>query len=301
LVLNKHKKTALYLLLPRPGAIVGGSIYFWGGVIYAVAINQHISITNVATAWFCIEFLINQAKYWFNDYKDIKSDQLHPRKKDRAPASGCLPAKWLPFIFAGRTAVGLVLLFWLWPQALPFALLLPAIQLLYDSVKRTPILNAGVAACGSVVRFAAGFAALAGIWPTIFSCMIVYFQRLAIYMASYSAEGRYLLSRRMIPGKKYTLFYARHPYLEKLSMVCFLGLIIYALGLSIPCSVVVTGIAIALCGAFYYRINGPGDKFYLQGWKFLWCILVSISRKFHEQLGIKYKPFLKSTLWLKND
>ncbi len=47
----------------------------------------------------------------------------------------------------------------------------------------------------------------------------------AIYIAAYGAEGRYLLRHGTTPGKEYTLFYARHPYLEKMAMVFFLGLL----------------------------------------------------------------------------
>ena len=99
------------MLLPRPGAIIGGSIYFWGGVTYAVVLNRHFSIADVAIAWFCIEFIINQAKYWLNDYRDVASDRLHPRKKERASVSECFLVKWLLLLSAARIVAGMLFCF----------------------------------------------------------------------------------------------------------------------------------------------------------------------------------------------
>ncbi len=108
-------------------------------------------------------------------------------------------------------------------------------------------------------------------------CLLVYCQRLAIYVASYSAEGRYLLRYGKTTGKEYTLFYAQHPYLEKLAVALFLGLLVFALGRSIPGGIIFTGIGVAFWGVLYYRLNGPGDKVYWQGWKLLraTCAFVS--------------------------
>ncbi|MEW6448438.1 MAG: UbiA family prenyltransferase [Bacillota bacterium] len=289
MVTGKFKKVALYLLLPRPGAIIGGSVYFWGGVAYAVVLNRCFSIADIAVAWFCIEYLINQAKYWLNDYKDVASDRLHPRKRERASAGGYLPVKWLPVLCALRMVAGTAFLLWCRPQALPFALLLPVIQLLYDSVKRIPLLNAGMAACGSLVRFAAGYAAVGGVWPLFFPCLLVYCQRIAIYVAAYSAEGRYLLRHGTTPGKEYTLFYARYPYLERMALASFLGLLVFAIEQSVPGGIIVTGIILALCGALYYRINGPGDKIYWEGWRLLWRMPVLICRRLGRQLRLRYR------------
>lgn len=272
-------KSICYLLLPRPGAILGGSLYFWGGVFYALAITHHFSFSDLALAWFGGEFLINQAKYWLNDYQDIASDRLHPRKKERASASGSILQKWLLILFAGRTAAGLALLYWFLPGMLFFALLLPLVQIFYESVKRIPLLNAGVAASGALVRFAAGFCAGTGGWPALLPCLLVYAQRVAIYLAAYAAEGRYLLRRRAVPGKEYTLFYARRPYLEKIGLGCFLGLLGYALAQSVPVWTALAGAAIAAGGILYYRINGPGDKFYFRYWKFLWLMFIFIFRQ----------------------
>ena len=284
---GKLKKLALYLLLPRPGAITGGAIYFWGGVAYGVALDRHFSIADIAVAWLGIEFLINQAKYWLNDYKDVASDRLHLRKSERASAAGYFPVKWLPLLAAVRLIAGVVFLLWCWPQVLPLALLLPVIQLLYDSVKRAPLLNAGVAATGSLVRFAAGYAAVTGVWPLFFPCLLVYCQRLAVYVAAYSAEGRYLLRYGKTPGKEYTFFYARRPYLEKLALALFLGLLVFALERHVPGGIVVTGIVIALLGVLYYRINGPGDRIYWEGWKVLWTILSCGFRQLSAQWWLK--------------
>lgn len=284
---DKLKKLALYLLLPRPGAVTGGAIYFWGGVAYGVALDYHFSIADIAVAWLGIEFLVNQAKYWLNDYKDVGCDRLHPRKSERVSAAGYFSVKWLLVLAALRMIAGIALLLWYRSQVLPFALLLPVIQLLYDSVKRIPLLNAGVAASGSLVRFAAGYIAVTGVWPLFFPCLLVYCQRLAVYVAAYSAEGRYLLRYGKTPGKEYTFFYAHHPYLEKLALALFLGLLVFALERHVPGGIVVAGIVIALLGVLYYRINGPGDRIYWEGWKVLGAIVTCGSRQLSARLRLK--------------
>lgn len=290
---DKLKSLALYFLLPRPGAITGGAIYFWGGIAYGVALSHHFSAAAIAVAWLGTEFLVNQAKYWLNDYKDAASDRFHPRKRERAAARGDLPVRLLPALAALRMITGTIFLLWYQPKMLPLALLLPAIQLLYDTVKRLPLLNAGVAASGSVVRFAAGYAAITGVWPLFFPCLLVYCQRLAIYVASYSAEGRYLLRYGKTPGKEYTLFYARHPYIEKLAVALFLGLLVFALGRSIPGGIIITGIVLAFLGVLYYRISGPGDRFYWQGWKLLWATRALVSRQLSESFRLKTGLYAK--------
>ncbi|MBE3588834.1 MAG: hypothetical protein IMW93_09875, partial [Thermoanaerobacteraceae bacterium] len=146
-------------------------------------------------------------------------------------------------------------------------------------VKRIPLLNAGVAASGSLVRFAAGFCAGAGVWPALLPCLMVCTQRMTIYTAAYAVEGRYLLRRRGVRGKEYTYFYARHPYLEKISLACFLGLLGYAFAQSVPAWTALAGVAIAAGGILYYRINGPGDKFYARYWKFLWLMFIFTFRQ----------------------
>ncbi|OIQ60635.1 phosphoribose diphosphate:decaprenyl-phosphate phosphoribosyltransferase [Moorella thermoacetica] len=287
--LCKLKRLALYLLLPRPGAITGGAIYFWGGIAYGVALSHHFSVVDIAVTWLGTEFLVNQAKYWLNDYKDAASDRLHPRKSERAAAGGDLPVKWLPILAALRIITGIIFLLWYQPKMLPMALLLPAIQLWYDTVKRLPLVNAGVAASGSVVRFAAGLCAITGVWPLFFPCLLVYCQRLAIYVASYSAEGRYLLRYGKTPGKEYTLFYAQHPYLEKLAVALFLGLLVFAVGRSISGGIIITGIVVVFLGVLYYRINGPGDRVYWQGWKLLGATCAFVSKQLSEQFRLKYR------------
>ncbi len=287
--LCKLKRLALYLLLPRPGAITGGAIYFWGGIVYGVALSHHFSVVDIAVTWLGTEFLVNQAKYWLNDYKDAASDRLHPRKSERAAAGGDLPVKWLPTLAALRIITGIIFLLWYQPKMLPMALLLPAIQLWYDTVKRLPLVNAGVAASGSVVRFAAGLCAITGVWPLFLPCLLVYCQRLAIYVASYSAEGRYLLRYGKTPGKEYTLFYAQHPYLEKLAVALFLGLLVFAVGRSISGGIIITGIVVVFLGVLYYRINGPGDRVYWQGWKLLGATCAFVSKQLSEQFRLKYR------------
>ncbi|MGO0122085.1 hypothetical protein [Desulfothermobacter acidiphilus] len=227
-------------------------------------------MADIAVVWFGLEFMVNQAKYWLNDYRDAATDRLHPRKRERVSAAAYFPVRWLPFLFALRLFTGILFLSLYQPRALIFALLLPLIQLLYDSIKRIPVINAGVAACGSVVRFAAGYVAVAGIWPLPFPCLLVYLQRLVIYVAAYTAEGRYLLKLGTTAGKEYTVFYARHPYLEKAVTILFLGGLALALGRFIPGGVAVAGVIVLLSGVLYYRLNGPGDRIYWRDWRAVW-------------------------------
>jgi len=294
---SKLGELALYILLPRPGAILGGSIYFWGGVVYAAATSGYSSVADIIVAWFCVEFLINQAKYWLNDFRDVASDKFHPRKRTRVSVSGYLPIKWLPILCALRVTIGIGILSCLLPRAIPFALFLPVVQLGYDSAKKIPLLNAGVATWGSVLRFIVGYSAVAGGVPPFFSCLLVYCQRLAIYTAAYSAEARYLLRLGITTGKEYTLFYARHPYIEKVAMAIFLGLLAFAFKQFVPGGAIVTGLVLTLCGSLYYRINGPGDSIYWEGWRIMYRVPVLAVKNLRQRLKL---PLGRKGLCLKN-
>jgi len=110
-------------------------------------------------------------------------------------------------------------------------------------------------------RFAEGLGG-AGAWPALLPGALVYAQRVALYVAAYTVEGQYLLQQGLPPGKEYAAFYARHPLLQRLSLLPFVALSVWALSRHIPAGFLAAGAGLALAGLLFYRLNGPGDKLY---------------------------------------
>ncbi len=101
--------------------------------------------------------LLSSAIYIFNDILDIKSDRLHPFKKNRPIASGKIPIEMAIFLFILFSGVSLWLgfvtsTFFFFAMGTYFAL-----NIFYSLWwKRVPILDVFVIATGFVIRIYAG-------------------------------------------------------------------------------------------------------------------------------------------------
>jgi len=258
------RSSILYLLVPRAGALVFGSLYFWGGVASALLHGHRAGPPPLLLAFVIVELLVNQSKYFFNDVRDANNDRDHPRKSGRAVAAGVVSAKMAWRLGVVRALLGLGLSAAFAPALLPMICLLLVTQFAYDRLaKPIPLLNAAVLSLGCVWRFAAGYAALAESWPVAGACALIYLQRISIYMNSYSAEGRYLGRLGRIAAKPPALFYGRRPLIAKLSLLPFLALaMVYILQTGLP-SFPAIGAVILIVAVTYYRVNGPGDRPYV--------------------------------------
>ncbi len=241
-----------------------GSLYFWGGVAFALMHGHRAGPSSLLLAFIIVEFLTNQSKYFLNDVRDAGSDREHPRKDNRAVAAGAISRRTACLVGAARVLVASGLSAAFAPILLPTVALVLATQFAYDRLaKPIPLFNAAVLSLSCVWRFGAGYAALAGTWPAVGVCALIYLQRISIYINSYSAEGRYLARFGRIAAKPPTLFYARHPLIAKLSFLPFLASgVAYILRAGIP-SFPAIGAIILLVGITYYRVNGPGDRPYV--------------------------------------
>ena len=251
----------IYLAIPRAGALLFGSLYFWGGVAFALFHRRGAGLLSLLLAFIMVELLVNQSKYLFNDIRDANNDWTHPRKSSRAVAADVVSAKTAYLFGVVRALLGLGLSAAFTPALLPMTCFLLLTQFAYDRMaKPVPLLNAAVLALGCVWRFAAGYAAVAESWPVAGACALIYLQRVSIYMNSYAAEGRYLTRLGCTAAKPSALFYERRPLIAKLSFLPFLALAtVYILRAGIPAFPAV-GAVILIIAVAYYRVNGPGDR-----------------------------------------
>lgn len=109
-------------------------------------------------AWSFVLFsLLSSAIYVFNDLIDIKSDRLHPFKKDRPIASGAVPIELAIFLFLFLAGTSLFLgmmtsMFFFVAMGLYFVM-----NIFYSLWwKKIPILDVFVIAAGFVIRVYAG-------------------------------------------------------------------------------------------------------------------------------------------------
>lgn len=108
----------------------------------------------IAFAAFC---LISSSVYIFNDLRDIESDRLHPKKKDRPLASGRITkpvaTKWLFLLLV----TGIVVVWTLGPVALSLTFLYLFLNLAYTlKLKHIPIFDISIIAIGFEIRIFMG-------------------------------------------------------------------------------------------------------------------------------------------------
>lgn len=136
------------------------NLVLFAGVIFAHEFSQIDELTRSLLGFlaFC---LLASAVYVLNDLIDVRSDRIHPKKKNRPIASGriSMPAGWLIFFLI--LAAGGALSIWLGPRFAQVAAGYLILNLLYTLLlKRIVMVDVLAISIGFVLRAVAGVAVL---------------------------------------------------------------------------------------------------------------------------------------------
>jgi len=116
-----------------------------------------MSLLHFALLAFVSFTCVASAVYIFNDFQDIKEDQLHPKKKHRPLAAGEVSVKLALFIMLGLLFIGLGLMFYLSLLALQILLAYVAMNIAYSLfLKKMAIIDVCIIAIGFVLRLFIG-------------------------------------------------------------------------------------------------------------------------------------------------
>lgn len=132
------------------------NLALYGALIFAGSLFQEGAFGLVTSAFFVFTIL-SSTTYIFNDLLDVKTDRLHPFKKNRPIASGDLPIPIALFALAVGVFVGLT-----WAYSLNYfffisCLVYLVIQVLYTGfLKKVAIVDVIVIALGYLIRVYAG-------------------------------------------------------------------------------------------------------------------------------------------------
>lgn len=177
------KPAADFLLLPRPGDFVTKTWLFAAGVAAGLWIggwvyNNRIAdlfvvndynaarskwmIFAFAVCWFLVqELIIQQAKYAWNDLRDLNQDANVPGKKERAITHGAHNPALVAGMVIVRFALGLLLGYLLDARLFAILLIILIVQIFYElwvkpNAARAPAVASVVIALGSAIRFISG-------------------------------------------------------------------------------------------------------------------------------------------------
>lgn len=177
------KPAADFLLLPRPGDFVTKSWLFACGVAASLWMsgwiyNDRIAdlfvsdpynaarskwmIFAFAVCWYLVqELIVQQAKYAWNDLRDLNQDANIPGKKERAITHGAHNPALVAGMVIVRFALGLLLGFLLDTRLFAILLIILIVQIFYElwvkpNAARAPAVASIVIALGSAIRFISG-------------------------------------------------------------------------------------------------------------------------------------------------
>lgn len=112
--------------------------------------NNNVGILSIGILAFCA---LASGVYIFNDYHDIEFDRLHPQKKDRPLANGCIPIPYAVALGLGLLSTGLGLSTFLGIPMLCISTIYLVLNVSYTiKLKQVPILDVFVIAIGFVLR-----------------------------------------------------------------------------------------------------------------------------------------------------
>ena len=149
--------------------------------------------------------LCASATYVMNDLLDLESDRLHPRKRQRALASGRIPVSAAIRVAAGLLVIGIVLGALIGPMFLSCLLAYLVLTCLYSFwLKRVALLDCMVLSMLYTLRIAAGAAAVQmglSFWLLAFSVFL--FLSLAFVKRYAEIEVQALAGREELHGRGY--------------------------------------------------------------------------------------------------
>ena len=132
------------------------NLALYGALIFTGMLYQKGAFGLVTSAFF-VFILLSSVTYIFNDLLDVRTDRLHPFKKNRPIASGELPIPVALIAIAGGVFIGLN-----WAYSLNFyffvsCLVYLVVQVLYTGfLKKIAIVDVIVIAFGYLIRVYAG-------------------------------------------------------------------------------------------------------------------------------------------------
>ncbi len=148
---------------------------FFAGVIFEPEV-----MFPVAKGFICF-CMISSAIYILNDYKDIKTDRLHPKKKNRPLASGAFPLSLALTLMVLLFIASVVWAYIIKPEFAYFIIAYGLINISYSlGLKNISLLDILLVSSGFVLRTAAG-GVLAGVFVSEWLIIMVFL--LSIFLA----------------------------------------------------------------------------------------------------------------------
>ena len=155
---------------------------FFGGVI-----KEPEVLKNLLLIFLCFSFTASLV-YVFNDLMDLEKDKVHPKKKNRALASGNLSVKQAYILFAAIFLIVVLLSTLLPVNVVIITAIYLIINILYSlGLKKVPILELFIVAVGFLFRiFIGGFGA--EVEPSKWIVMLTFFGALYIVITKRKGE-----------------------------------------------------------------------------------------------------------------
>ena len=168
------------LALTRPHQYIK-NLFIFLPLFFAVKITD-IELLSKSIIAFIAFSLTASSLYIFNDYKDIKEDRQHPRKRNRPLASGAVSRQQAFLVMGALLLLGFGLMA-TFPWAMAILAIYVSINIAYSfSLKHIAILDVTVIAVGFVLRLFIG-SAVTGIqlstWIQLMTFLLALFMALA--------------------------------------------------------------------------------------------------------------------------
>jgi 4-hydroxybenzoate polyprenyltransferase len=169
------------IILLRPTQYIK-NIFVLVPLFFAGQITNTVLLVNAFVAFVAFS-LSASAVYIFNDYKDIKEDRKHPKKKNRPLASGLVSNNTALLLMTILFIISFTLMAMISLKALVILSIYVALNILYSlKLKRIALLDVIIIAIGFVLRLFVGSFAYEislKIWIVIMTFLLALFMALA--------------------------------------------------------------------------------------------------------------------------